>query len=229
MRSARRIAPALLPKDEPPAGALFWRLWDKARPIAEDALATPFVQGIAAGTLDPVVYGAFNISDAYYCFHGADDYAAVAARAEDAPLRTFLEHKHQTYASYNATFPETWRVRDGDSLVPTPTCIDYAGFESQVARERPPIYSLVAMLPCEYLWAWLAAQLAPAGEGNLYAPWITDNDDPHGAYQMGNYLEDFAARHPGELDESEAESIYLQAMSYERDNFASALAAKSGA
>ena len=58
---------------------------------------------------------------------------------------------------------------------------NYSEFESNVAAHEDPIYCLIVMLPCEYLWAWLGAQQSPPAPGNLYAPWITGNNEPSGA------------------------------------------------
>lgn len=78
------------------------------------------------------------------------------------------------------------------------------------------------MLPCEYLWAWLAAQLSPPSKQNLYASWITDNNDPKGAYAMGNFLTKYKSTYPNSIDNKKAIEIYKQAMSYEKQNFEAA-------
>jgi len=62
------------------------------------------------------------------------------------------------------------------------------------------------MIPCEYLWAWLGAKLSPRVSGNLYAPWITGNNDPSGAYAMSNFLHLYQKEFPGELDPTLATS-----------------------
>lgn len=76
------------------------------------------------------------------------------------------------------------------------------------------------MLPCEYLWAWLGAQLSPPSPQNLYAPWVTGNNDPGGAYAMGNFLNNYQ----GSIDPGQATQIYTAAMNYEQQNFAVATA-----
>ena len=58
----------------------FWRDWNSITP-ANQALHTDFLQDIQYGTLDPVAYGGFNTSDAYYFLHGAEDYVSAASRA----------------------------------------------------------------------------------------------------------------------------------------------------
>ena len=204
----------------PPADSLFWKMWNANTDIAQAALNTDFVQGIKNGNLNPQTYGAFNISDAYYCFHGAEDYQSAADRASHPVLKTFLQKKHDSYKSYNDTFPDTWRVQNGDSIVPTEVCKQYADYESSVCTNQDPIYALIVMLPCEYLWGWLGAQLAGYEDGNLYADWIKGNQGAGGAYAMGNFIEAYRKNNP--IDEEKAMSIYTQAITYERNNFAEA-------
>ncbi len=209
-----------LSREKPPGDALFWQLWEAAESIAQKALRTDFIQGIQTGTLHPVTYGSFNVSDAYYCFRGAADYQQAANRATHPVLKLFLKKKYQSYQQYNATFPDTWHLKNADGIAPSEACLQYAAFESAVAREEAAIYTVVAMLPCEYLWAWLAAQLAPPQNGNLYADWITGNNDPGGAYAMGNFLEAYCQQFP--VDVTKAQEIYRQAMTFEYQNFATA-------
>ena len=209
-------------KTSPEAGSLFWKLWQSCTDIANEVIKTPFIQGIKEGTLDPVIYGGFNISDAYYCFHGASDYLGAANRANDPTLKAFLMKKYNSYDSYNKTFPKKWHIKDANGVVPTDACKEYSAFESNTAATEAPIYSLIVMLPCEYLWAWLGKELSPPSKGNLYAPWITGNNYPDGAYAMGNFISYFQNKYPGSLDTDKAMELYRSAMNYELENFKSA-------
>jgi len=229
MRNPRRIIlnEALIAKhnlsvNPPPSDSLFWEMWKSCSNIAEQALNTLFIQGIKNGNLDPVKYGGFNISDAYYCFNGAQDYLAAESRADDKTLKDFLLSKYDSYQQYNQTFPQIWHVRDAEGIVPIEVCRQYSDFEINAARHEEPIYLIPVMIPCEYLWYWLASKLAPPSKNNLYAPWITGNNDPSGAYAMGNFLNDYQAAHPKEIDKGKAIRLYTQAMDYEQKNFAAA-------
>ena len=82
------------------------------------------------------------------------------------------------------------------------------------------IYCLIVNLPCNYLWSWLANQIASESPvGNLYQFWIDGNNDPSGAYQMGNFLDAWMKEHPGAVDEEKANEIYRKAMVYEYEGF----------
>ncbi|TDQ23894.1 TenA family transcriptional regulator [Tenacibaculum caenipelagi] len=205
----------------PPTDTLFWKMWNACQDIANETLNTQFIQEIKSGTLNPVHYGGFNISDAYYCFKGAQDYLNAMDRASNPTLKAFLHKKYNSYQKYNDTFPKTWRIKDAEGIIPSEVCKLYSKFESMVASHQDPIYALIVMIPCEYLWAWLAAQLSPTSSKNLYAPWITGNNDPNGAYAMGNFLEEYQKENP--VDEKLATQLYTQAITYEYQNFNTAL------
>jgi thiaminase/transcriptional activator TenA len=205
---------------KPPEDSLFWTLWNQNLETANKALNTDFIQGIKNGTLDPVTYGGFNVSDAYYCFHGADDYQTAVAKADSPGLKAFLQKKYEGYEKYNATFPEIWHIKDADGIVPSEVCKAYSEFESSVAQQQDAIYTLIAMIPCEYLWAWLGEQLSPAADNNLYKPWIDGNNDPSGAYAMGNFIDAYQKTLP--IDEELATFVYTQAIKFEYQNFETA-------
>ncbi|MGB0861480.1 MAG: TenA family transcriptional regulator [Saprospiraceae bacterium] len=210
-----------IPKTSPAENSLFWKMWNDCKDIAEQALNTEYIQGIKTGTLSPTTFGAFNVNDAYYCFNGAEDYLNVSSRATDPILRGFLKQKHDSYAKYNDTFSQTWHIKDASSVVPTKVCQEYSEFETSVASQNEPIYTLVAMLPCEYLWAWIADQLKSYTSGNIYASWITGNDYFDGAYAMGNFLSAYQKNHS--IDENLAMQIYQKAIEFEFQNFKTAM------
>ncbi|WP_440122302.1 hypothetical protein [Tenacibaculum sp. Ill] len=205
----------------PPADSLFWNMWNTCEDIANKALNTQFIQEIKSGTLSPVNYGGFNINDAYYCFNGAQDYLTAMNRTSNATLKALLFKKYDSYQKYNETFPKTWHIKDATGIVPNEVCKQYSQFESMVASHQDPIYALIVMIPCEYLWAWLAEQLAPTSSKNLYASWIAGNNDPSGAYAIGNFLIEYQKENP--IDEKLATQFYTQAITYEYQNFNTAL------
>ncbi len=217
-----------LSTSSPAPDSLFWKMWNAGGDkIAQKALETDFLKGIKNGNLSPSTYGAFNVSDIYYCFNGASDYGTAAKRATHEVLKDYLHTKQQSYNKYNTSACEAWNLTGPESVAPTSTALKYSAFERSVAQGHvnntnaiDPIYTLIVMIPCEFLWAWLAEQLIAYDQGNLYANWITSNASFEGAYAMGNFLHDYIANTP--IDENLATSIYLTAMEFEYRNFASA-------
>lgn len=216
----------------PPPDSLFWKMWDCGKQIAQQTLNTGFLKGIKAGNLDPIKYGAFNVSDMYYCFSGAEDYGVAAKRVKNNQvLKDYLIKKQESYDQYNKTACATWGLSGPQSVVPSAVARDYSKFESSVAKGMAeegdvidPIFTLIVMLPCDFLWSWLAEQLDPPTPGNIYADWITSNNYPDGAYAMGNFLQDYITKNP--IDEDLAVTIYRIAMEYEYKNFCTATATK---
>lgn len=97
---------------------------------------------------------------------------------------------------------------------------DYAAYEAFVARNLDCPYLFAVMLPCEYLWHWVASKLQPSAsiEG-LYYFWIDGNiRTPDGAYQMANMLE----RYCGCIDEQKTLEIFRTAMEHELAVFTAA-------
>lgn len=229
MRSPRRLLldKRMLQKnnistDPPSPDSLFWKMWNECESIAYDAFNTDFIQGIGKGTLDPIKYGAFYVSDGFYCFNGRDCYGAAVCRADDKGLHDFLKGKYESYVSFDNDFSKTWHIREASGIIPIDVCKEYSNYETTITSHEDVIYTIALMLPCEYLWPWLASQLPSPQSSNVYAKWITENSDLQNAYAMGNYLEQYRADHPGEIDDNRAIEIYRQAMTFEYRNFAAA-------
>lgn len=205
--------------DPPPAGSLFWTMWNSCTAIENNALKTPFNVKIGAGTLDPTDYGAFNVSDAYYCFNGAQNYLDADSRVVNDPvLQSFLYSKYQSYQTYNEEFPQIWHVRDARGVVPLDICKEYSAYEANICSHYDPIYCIPLMLPCEHLWAWIAQQQFPPQQNNLYKDWIINNNSNDSAYSLGNFL----TKYQDSIDQNLATQIYTQAMTYEYGNFLAA-------
>jgi thiaminase/transcriptional activator TenA len=209
---------------QPGPHTLFYKLWNASFEIAQLTLHTDFLQGIKKGNLNPIAYGAFTIRDIYYCCKGASDYGLAAKRTTDPILRDYLYAKQHSYEHYNQTLCHTWSLSNPASIQPSATIQQYSAFETSIvngtAKEgdvRDPIFALIIMIPCEYLWAWLASQLAPPVRENIYAEWITSNNDPEGAYAMGNFLQEYISANS--IDEQLAIRLYQKAIEYEYRNF----------
>ena len=220
------IAPLSVSTDKPPEDSISWQLWLACQDIAQAALATDYVQGIKSGTLDPNRYGQYTVQDAAYCYGAAADYQTVETRARAAgfaDLAAFAQARYVGYQSYNTSFLDTWHIARGDAVVPSEAVKAYIGFEHHVTNELPPIYGIIAMIPCDELWPWLATELTPfATPSNLYAFWITQNADWHGAYRLGNFVDAFFAAHPESYDHDTALHVMRSCMTCEVNFFRSA-------
>lgn len=206
--------------EPPPEDALFWQMWNNCLDIANDVLNTDYFKGIKQGNLDPNAYGSLMVQDAYYCFKGRDDYSAAATHALDEACKEFLNKKVESYDNYNEYYHQTWHIREAYGVIPGKEIDGYASYEAYVAGNLISPYLFCVMLPCEYLWNWVANQLAPVTpKESLYYFWIEGNGGtPDGAYQMANMLEQYRSS----VDESQANDIFRTAMEYELEVFKSA-------
>lgn len=214
-----RIDGALL-KEEPPQDALFWKMWHECEDIAQAVLETDYFKGILNNDLDPNAYGSLMVQDAYYCFKALDSYTAAASHPYDDDCAVFLAGKQQSYALYNETYHSIWHIRDAYGVMPGQAISDYADYESYVAGNLITPYLFAVMLPCEYLWTWVANNLRlTADKDGLYYFWIEGNAGvPEGAYQMAHMLETYRT----DIDESKAKEIFRTAMENELKVFTSA-------
>jgi thiaminase/transcriptional activator TenA len=202
---------------EPPASSLFWKMWNASEAIAQSVLGTGYFDGIVGGNLSPIAFGSLMVQDAYYCMKGRDDYSAAAAHAVDEACKEFCIEKYKRYDEYNESYHTIWHIREAEGVMPGAEIKGYADYEAYVAGNLATPYLFCVMLPCEYLWTWIANQLdSKTPTDSLYRFWIEGNKGiPTGAYQMGNLLESYRAN----IDESKAMEIYTKAMNYEQEVF----------
>lgn len=210
--------------NQPPKDSLFWTLWDAVvtpHEIPEKTLKLNYLQGIKNGTLNPDWYGGYNVADAMYCYHGAKSYEIALQKCEKGtPLYDFLAKKHEGYVTYNKYFSQEWYLLPFSDIALPDVMAVYIENERYVAEHCDPVYLLIAMIPCEYLWAWLALQMGTPSPANVYKSWVTGNADPSGAYRMGNFLVEYQKTHS--IDVELAKNIYGRSTLGEATNFAHA-------
>ena len=126
MTSSRKLTVPFLKSisdQPPPAGSLFWKMWNNCRDFAEKSLNTDYIQGIQKGTLSPLNYGWSMVNDSYYCFRGADDYGEAVKRTTDPDLKDYLQKKEKSFREYNEDFVKKWHIKDASSVVPIQVCL----------------------------------------------------------------------------------------------------------
>lgn len=199
---------------------LFSKMWTECFDIAVKVLETDYFKGILNNNLDPNVYGILMVQDAYYCYKAEDSYIAAATHPLDETFSIFLKAKINSYKKYNETYHQIWRIRESSGVVPNDAIKSYVEHEAYVAGNLDSPYLCAAMLPCEYLWTWVAGQLAKDADINgLYYFWIEGNNyEPSGAYQMANLLEQYR----NQIDELKAIEIFRTSMEHELDVFTTA-------
>jgi thiaminase/transcriptional activator TenA len=203
----------------PSPDSLFCKMWNSCEEIAKNVLETRYFKGITEGNLDPNFYGSLMVQDAYYCMKGRDAYSSASTHAYDQRCEDFLKKKCIRYDEYNEYYSKIWHIREAESVIPNKEIRDYANYEAYVAGNLESPYTFTVMLPCEYLWTWIANQLCEkTSKDSLYYFWVkTNSGEPTGAYQMANLLEEYRSK----VDEKEATTIFKNAMQHELNVFKS--------
>lgn len=213
--------------EEPPAAdSFFFRVFYKNIAIANSVLYTEYLQAIKEGVLPPDNYGQLTVLDAFYCYRGADTYATALTTIDknaNNDLYLLMKELYTSYVDYNKTFFDYWHIRTAESVNPTQNFIDYSEHEHHVAYSEHAIYTLVAMLPCYYLWYWFSDRILETGikEDNLYYEWVENCHSAGSAYQIGNFIE-LWKKQDKEFDEAKAMEIYATSMNYELKVFTDA-------
>ena len=229
-RSPRRVNfehPALAAYEfsttKPAEDSLSWKLWLDCQDLAQEALASDYIQGLRSGHLDPRRFGQYTVQDAAYCYHAQADYERIEERALAAgfpELGAFAKARVESYQSYNQSFLKEWHISSGEAVVPSSAAKTYIDFEHHVACDLPPIYGVLVMVPCDQLWSWLATELQPeATKDNIYGFWAKDNEDWHGSYRLDNFIDRWFKEHPEVYDQETALYVLRSGMTCEVNFF----------
>ncbi|WP_299958525.1 TenA family protein [uncultured Modestobacter sp.] len=154
-------------------------LWAENAELAAAALAHPFVQGIADGSLPTERFAGYVAQDAFFLESFARGYALGVAHSPDrAALDTFADllagvreelRMHNSYAA-------RWGI-DLTAVRPLPATSAYTDFLLATASLGGVGLTCAAMTPCMRLYAHLGQSLAGTA-ATPYTEWITTYADP---------------------------------------------------
>ena len=190
---------------------------------AESAYASPFIDGIRTGQLNPDRYGSVLVMDAFYCYEAAKSIWEVCKKTHttDPQLYALQSKLYNGYTKYNSTFYEHWHILTSKSVSPTDNFRAYAEHERNVALNEDPIYLFPALLPCYYLWYWMANKIAndPSAAPGIYNGWVECNNyEPHSAYLIDDLITQWISD-GREWNEEKAMGIFSKSMEFENKVF----------
>lgn len=195
------------------------RLRAEATPLFRRALAHPFVEGLAQGTLPAEVFGRWIVQDGIYLDTYARVLALAAADAPDRPTRArwadllhlTLHHEVEAQRALAERFDLSPQAIDDAS--PGPATSAYQSFLLENARAGYDRL-VAAIVPCGVGYAEIARTLAarPPSPEPRYADWVRAYDDPS-FYEAVAFMEAELSRVPG--DETLLTRIYLSGASHE--------------
>jgi thiaminase/transcriptional activator TenA len=154
-------------------------LWSGSADLAAASLASPFVTGIADGTLPRERFAAYVAQDAFFLEAFARAYALGAAHSRD---RATLE----AFADLLAGVREELRLHDGyaarwgidlAAVEPAPATLAYTDFLLATAALGGAGEVCAAMTPCMRLYAHLGQSLAGSATGP-HREWVDTYADP---------------------------------------------------
>ncbi|RBY88727.1 TenA family protein [Blastococcus sp. TF02A-26] len=199
------------------------RLWADNADLAGAALAHPFVQGLADGTLPRDRFTGYLAQDAFFLQTFARGYAMAVVRSPD---RAGLE----AFADLLAGVRDELRLHDAvaaregidlAAVEPAPATSAYTDFLLATASTGGLGEICAAMTPCMRLYAFLGRSLAGSAPGP-YADWVTAYADP-GFEALAATLEGLLDRYAD--DGPVVPRAYRRAMELELAFFESAWAA----
>ena len=148
-------------------------LWSENADLAAEALAHPFVRGIADGSLAEALFAGYVAQDAFFLEAFARAYALGVARSPDrAALSAFADllqgvreelRLHDGYAA-------RWGI-DLAAVRPAPATLAYTDFLLATAALGEIGLICAAMTPCMRLYAYLGRSLAGSVTGR-YREWV---------------------------------------------------------
>ncbi|MQA36140.1 TenA family protein [Modestobacter roseus] len=148
-------------------------LWAADADLVAAALAHPFVQGIADGTLPRERFAGYVAQDAFFLDAFARAYRLGAESSGDDGLRavfTDLRAGVQEELRLHTGYAQQWGIDLAD-VQPLPATTAYTGFLLDAAGRGDAALTCAAMTPCMRLYAHLGQQLAGRAAGP-YREWV---------------------------------------------------------
>lgn len=213
-----------------PPDSFFYRAFNANISTANAVINTKYLQAMKQGTLRPDSYGGLTVLDSYYCYRAESTLSGLLCNIDEDKnpmLKTLTQGFVDGYKGYNSSFIKYWHIKQSDSVVPTETMEAYAEHEHQVMCYQDPIYTLVAYIPCYYLWPWFSKQIMNSDGYNpgVYAEWFKGNYKGEGSFDSAKRIGWFIEAWKDEskpFDEEKALEIYKTSMDFELKVFTEA-------
>lgn len=161
---------------KPIQAMLSQKLWNDNLDGSKKCLQSCFIVGIASGRLNPNFYGKYTLQDAVYCYHATRNLRTLLKKVTLDEYKNFLKTRIDSFEKYTNEMFEDWQIENPDGIRLGEAARDYIQMQEKIADSNLNfIYSLIAMLPCEMLWPWLAQSIDNGDKNNLYYSWIEGN------------------------------------------------------
>lgn len=222
------------------AGPLTTQLWNHVRPIVEQIEALPFLEQLAAGSLDPVAFTNYINQDSLYLGGYAKAMSFLAAKTTDrdesrfwatsaAEAITVEEQMHEELlADSRLAAAHEELTQRGSRFKASPTTLGYVSYLVATSASRSYGEGVAAVLPCFWVYAHmgkvLVARAGQMSEDHPYRTWVQTYDSPEfdeSTRQAVGVLEQELDRAPAE-EAARMRAAFEQACVYELHFWASA-------
>ncbi|MEB3294931.1 MAG: TenA family protein [Synechococcales bacterium] len=194
-------------------------LWQANQDLAKACLHSPFVQGLARGTLPHHKFAYYVGQDAFFLETFARAYTVAAAKSPNwYGFETFhtLAHGALQELRLHQQYADRWRINLTE-VQPGLATRRYVEFLMNTAWEESVGMTAIAMAPCMRLYAFLGQTLAKHDlPKHDYLEWIETYSDET-FESLAQTLEDLVDRYAPE--DPKLYSVYRYAMLCERDFF----------
>jgi thiaminase (transcriptional activator TenA) len=192
--------------------------WAAIAPLRAAIKAHPFLTGLADGSLPLAAFRTYIAQDSLYLADYARVLAIAAARAPDAAARLEFSDGAKVAVQVEEALHQSFFGQFGVSQAePSPTCLGYTAYLSQLAATRSYEELVAGILPCFWIYWEVGCDLKPrAATPNPYQAWI----DTYAAPEFGAatarvraIVDAAAAANPGAVPAMAR--AFLQASRYE--------------
>lgn len=145
--------------------------WNAAKPVYEAIKQLPFIQELAAGTLDMRRFKFYINQDSHYLYTYGRVLAHIASRMPDYDgMSAFMRFASES-VEMEETLHASYAVERVDKM--TLACTFYTSYLKSKAQE-PVAVEAAAVLPCFWVYKMIGEYILSIAkmEGNPYADWI---------------------------------------------------------
>jgi thiaminase/transcriptional activator TenA len=175
--------------------ALTTQLWDAGAPVFERILSHPFLEELAAGTLDRAAFRFYVIQDVHYIREFTRVLGIVAARAPERRDTAMLTRRAGDLAAEHELHESLLADLDVDAAEVArtpmaPTTLTYTSWLLAVAQGGAFPDALAALLACPWIYWEVGKTLVGKGSTDeLYGRWIERYGGEVAAVNVPPFLE----------------------------------------
>jgi hydroxymethylpyrimidine/phosphomethylpyrimidine kinase len=157
--------------------------WTDAEELLAATIDTPFLRGMADGTLEPDVFAGYLAQDVHYLRAYERHLGAIGVRS-GGPATAFWAAAAAGCAEEAASLHHRRLAGTHADDAVDPTCAGYLAHLAACADAEDVAVLAAAVLPCFRVYAWVGAQFGAAsvlpgpGELHPFADWVTAYGDP---------------------------------------------------